>query len=58
MPRSGYSTLHRVNPKFKKNYFNQISALIYLITKHILIELEHIYMVSQYIHTSIFLYHC
>ena len=39
-------------------YFNQISALIYMITKYILIELAHIYMVSQNLHTSIFLYHC
>ena len=28
-------------------YFNKISALIYMITKYILIELAHIYMVSQ-----------
>ena len=39
-------------------YFNQISALIFIITKYILIELAHIYMVSQNLRTSIFLYHC
>ena len=39
-------------------HFNQISALIFLITEYILIELTHIYMVSQNLRTSIFLYHC
>ena len=39
-------------------YFNQISALIYIITEYILIELAHIYMRSQNLHTFIFLYHC
>ena len=41
-------------------YFNQISALIFIITEYILIELVHIYMVSQnlkfkftYFHTFI-----
>ena len=39
-------------------YFNQISALIFIITEFILIELAHVYMVSQNLRTSIFLYHC
>ena len=39
-------------------YFNQISALFFVIIKDILIKPVHIYLVSQNSRTSIFLYHC
>ena len=39
-------------------YFNRISALIFVITEYVLKELTHIYMVSQHLRTSLFLYHC
>ena len=38
--------------------FNQISAVILIITEYILIELAHICMVSRNLGTSILLYHC
>ena len=42
----------------QSNISNQISALIFIITEYILIELARIYMVSQNLRTSIFLCDC
>ena len=42
----------------QSNMSNQISALIFIITEYILIELAHIYMFSQNLRTSIFLCDC